>query len=552
MRRDGEELEINVQQMIFEFIGGLGIFLFGLKYMGDGLQKVAGDRLRELLDRFTSNPFMGVVAGAVVTVLLQSSTTTTVLTVGLVNAGFMTFRQAIGVIMGANIGTTMTAFIIGIDVKEYGLPILAIGAFLIFFFKNKKATNIGQTIFGLGALFFGLETMSGGMKPLRTLDAFSELTVSMSNNPILGVIIGTLFTVIVQSSSATIGILQELMGEGLVPLDAALPVLFGDNIGTTITAVIAAIGASIGAKRAAFVHVIFNVLGAVVFLLLLKPFTSYVEWLQNQLGLGPEMTVAFAHGSFNIANTVVQFPFVAVLAWVVIKLIPGEESLVDSKPQHLDPIFIEQSPALALDQAKEEVIRMGQYAYKGLEETSLYLNNKQQKHSEVAMQIEEALNNLDRKITDYLVELSSASLTDEESHKHSALMDSVRDFERIGDHFENIIELIDYKNSNKVQLTEQAVEDLNTMIDLTLMTVKQATKSLENMSREEALAVVQKENELDRMERSYRKKHIIRLNEGVCTGQAGIVFVDMISNLERIGDHAVNIAEEVLGEKESL
>ncbi|MBN9653696.1 Na/Pi cotransporter family protein [Halobacillus sp. GSS1] len=545
-------MEIDVQQMIFEFIGGLGIFLFGLKYMADGLQRTAGDRLRELLDRFTSNPFMGVLAGTVVTVLVQSSSTTTVLTVGLVNAGFMTFRQAIGVIMGANIGTTMTAFIIGIDIKAYGLPILAVGAFLLFFFKSKKVANFGQTIFGLGALFFGLEVMSGGVKPLRSLQAFQDLTVSMSDNPILGVIVGTLFTVIVQSSSATIGILQTLLGEGLVDLQAAIPVLFGDNIGTTITAVLASIGASVGAKRAAFAHVIFNVLGATVFLIFLVPFEKYVNWLQTSMDLEPEMTIAFAHGSFNIANAIVQFPFIAVLAWIVIKLVPGQDSEIDHKPQHLDPIFIEQSPSLALDQAKEEVVRMGEYAYKGLEETSLYLNNKQQKHSELAMQIEDALNNLDRKITDYLVDLSQASLSDEESHKHSALMDSVRDLERIGDHFENIIELIDYKNSNKVNLTPQAIEDLNTMFDLTLMTVKQATRSLETMSREEALAVVQKENELDRMERSYRKKHIIRLNEGVCTGQAGIVFVDMISNLERIGDHAVNIAEEVLGEKESL
>ncbi|WP_181350124.1 Na/Pi cotransporter family protein [Thalassobacillus sp. CUG 92003] len=546
-------MDIDVQQMIFEFVGGLGIFLFGLKYMADGLQRTAGDRLKDLLDRFTRNPFMGVLAGMVVTILLQSSSTTTVLTVGLVNAGFMTFRQAIGVIMGANIGTTMTAFIIGIDIKAYGLPILAVGAFLIFFFKNKKATNIGQTLFGFGALFFGLETMSGGMKPLRSMEAFQELTVSMSHNPILGVVIGTLFTFIVQSSSATIGILQQLFGEGLIDIEAALPVLFGDNIGTTITAVLAAIGASIGAKRAAFVHVIFNVLGAAVFVILLQPFESYVRWLRDSLGLNPEMTIAFAHGSFNIANTLVQFPFIAVLAWIVIKLVPGEDSFVEYKPKHLDPIFIEQSPSLALDQAKEEVLRMGEYAYKGLEETSFYLNKKNKKHSEVAMQIEEALNNLDRKITDYLVELSATSLTDDESHKHSALMDSVRDLERMGDHFENIIELIDYKNSNKVDLTEQAVEDLNDMFNLTLLTVKQAMKALETMDREEALEVVQKENQLDQMERNYRKKHIIRLNEGVCSGQAGIVFVDMLSNLERVGDHAVNIAEEVLGEKhESL
>ncbi|MBM7554755.1 Na/Pi cotransporter family protein [Thalassobacillus pellis] len=541
-------MEFDVQQMIFQFIGGLGIFLFGLKYMGDGLQRIAGDNLRDILDRFTKNPFLGVISGALITALVQSSSTTTVLTVGLVNAGFMTFRQAIGVIMGANIGTTMTAFIIGIDIKAYGLPILAVGAFMIFFFKNKKVTYIGQTLFGLGSLFFGLETMSGGMKPLRSLEAFTDLTVNMSQNPLLGVLIGTVFTVIVQSSSATIGILQELFGEGLVSIQAALPVLFGDNIGTTITAVLAAIGASTSAKRAAGVHVLFNLIGTTVFLLLLVPFTHYVDWLRGVLDLNPEMTIAFAHGSFNILNTIVQFPFIAVLAWVVVKLVPGEDTIVESKPRHLDPIFIQQSPTLALDQAKEEVLRMGEYAYKGLEETNAYLNSGQQKHAEVALQLEEALNNLDRKITDYLVMLASAPLTDEEGHKHSALLDSVRDIERIGDHFENIVELIDYKISNKVDLTEQANEDLNDMINLTLMTVRQAIKALETMDREEALAVVQKEDQIDQMERTYRKKHIIRLNEGACSGQAGIVFVDIISNLERIGDHAVNIAEEVLGE----
>ncbi|SIS53137.1 phosphate:Na+ symporter [Salimicrobium salexigens] len=545
-------LDISYQEIIFQFFGGLGIFLFGLKYMADGLQRTAGDRLRDILDKFTKNPFMGVIAGAVATGFLQSSSTTTVLTVGLVNAGFMTFRQAIGVIMGANIGTTLTAFIIGIDIKAYGLPILAIGAFMIFFFKNHKVSNWGQTIFGFGALFFGLETMGKGVEPLGNVQTFTDLTVSMSNNPILGVVVGVLFTVLVQSSSATIGILQSLMGEGLVSIDAALPVLFGDNIGTTVTAALAAIGASVGAKRAAFAHVIFNVLGAVIFLMLLVPFEAYVRWISSYLDLGPEMTIAFAHGSFNIANTIVQFPFIAILAWIVMKLVPGEDTVIEYKPQHLDPIFIEQSPSLALDQAKAEIIRMGDYAYKGLSETNLYLTSNLRKHSELATQVEEALNNLDRKITDYLVDLSQTSLSDDDSHKHGALLDSVRDFERIGDHFENLIELIDYKNTHKVNLTEQAHDDLNEMFSLTLETVNQATRSLEFMDEDEAREVVRKENELDRMERTYRKKHIIRLNEGICSGQAGIVFVDMLSNLERIGDHAVNVAEEVLGEKENL
>lgn len=243
------------------FFGGLGIFLFGIKYMGDGLQKAAGDRLREILDRFTTNPLMGVLAGIFVTILLQTSTGTTVLTIGLVSAGFMTLRQAIGVIMGANIGTTVTAFIIGIKITDYALPIIFVGTVLLFFLKSRAAKNLGEVIFGFGALFLGLELMGKALKPLREVQAFIDLTISMSDNPILGVVIGTVFTVAVQSSSASIGLLQTLFGQGALTLDAALPVLFGDNIGTTITAVLASIGASIAAKRAAFVHVLFNTFG---------------------------------------------------------------------------------------------------------------------------------------------------------------------------------------------------------------------------------------------------------------------------------------------------
>lgn len=541
-------MEIDIQTLIFEFIGGLGIFLLGIKFMGDGLQKSAGDRLRDILDRFTSNPFLGVLAGIIVTALIQSSSGTTVLTVGLVNAGFMTLRQAIGVIMGANIGTTVTAFIIGIDIGEYALPIMAVGAFLLFFFKNQKVNNAGQAIFGFGSLFFGLELMSSGMKPLRSLETFHELTVSMSDNPILGVVIGTIFTVIVQSSSATIGVLQGLFSEGALTLNAALPVLFGDNIGTTITAILASIGASVAAKRAALTHVLFNVIGTTIFLIIIGLFTSYVSFLQARLDLNPEMTIAFAHGSFNIFNTIMQLPFIGVLAWIVTKVVPGKDTIIEYKPKHLDPIFIERSASLALEQAKSEVIRMGEFASRGLEETNLYLSTNSPKHSELAMQIEDAINNLDRKITNYLIDISAKTLSEADSAKHTALMDSVRDIERIGDHFENIVELVDYKISHKVQMTDQAMEDLNNMFDLTLMTVKQAIESLDSMNREKALEVIQKEVEIDQMERSFRKKHIIRMNEGLCSASAGIVFVDIISNLERIGDHAVNIAEEVLGD----
>lgn len=542
-------LELNIQAMLFDFIGGLGIFLLGIKYMGDGLQRTAGDRLRNILDRFTSNPVMGVIAGIVVTILIQSSSGTTVLTVGLVNAGFMTLRQAIGVIMGANIGTTITAFIIGFDLGEYSLPIIGVGAFMLFFFKNPKITNIGLTIFGFGALFFGLDLMSAGVKPLSTLQAFSDLTLSMSEYPILGVIVGTVFTMIVQSSSATIGILQSLMLEGAIELKAALPVLFGDNLGTTITAILASIGATITARRAALTHVIFNLIGTIIILILLTPFTFLVSQIQEWLGLNPAMTIAFAHGIFNFSNTLIQLPFIAVLAMIVTKLVPGEDTVIQYKPQHLDPIFIQQSPTVALDQAKFEVIRMGEYAIQGLEETSSFLNTKNKKNEELAMQIEGALNNLDREITGYLVELSSSEFSEVDRNKHTMLLSAVRDIERIGDHYENVIELINYKISNKVDITEQGMIDLNEMFDLTISTVKESIHALSESDREAALSVVQKEKQIDNMEKTFRKKHIIRLNEGACTGTAGIVFADILSNLERIGDHAVNMVDEVLGEK---
>lgn len=542
-------MELNLQEMLFEFFGGLGIFLYGIKFMGDGLQKSAGERLRDVLDRFTTNPVMGVLAGLIVTVLVQSSSATTVITVGLVSAGFMTLRQAIGVIMGANIGTTITAFIIGIDVGEYALPIIALGSILLFFFKNKKVHNFGQIVFGFGSLFYGLELMSGGMKPLRSLEAFHDLTVELSSNPFLGVVIGTVFTVIVQSSSATIGILQGLHAENLINLDGALPVLFGDNIGTTITAVLAAIGTSVAAKRAAATHVLFNLIGTTIFLILLRPFTALIEILKDNLGLNPEMTIAFAHGIFNSTNTLIQLPFVAVLALIVTKLIPGEDSIVDYKAQHLDPVFIEQSPSIALGQAKEEVLRMGKFALKGLEETNEFLKSKNTKHSATAYQLEEAINNLDRKITDYLVDLATSSLSEHESEEHSMLIDTVRDIERIGDHFENIIELIEYQQANKVKMTDTAMDDLEIMFNLTVSTVEEALQALDQKNLDAARAVVKKEDEIDSMERSLRKQHILRMNEGQCSGQAGIVFVDIVSNLERIGDHAVNIAEYVLGDQ---
>ena len=542
-------MELEWQQMLFEFFGGLGIFLFSIKYMGDGLQKSAGDRLRDILDRYTTNPFMGVLVGIIVTVLIQSSSGTTVITVGLVSAGFMKLRQAIGVIMGANIGTTITAFIIGFDVGGYALPIMAVGAFLIFFFKKHIVQNVGEVIFGFGGLFLGLELMSGGMKPLRELEVFTDFTLAMSDHSILGLLAGTIFTLIVQSSSATVAILQGLYAEDLLSLKGSLPVLFGDNIGTTITAILASLGASVAAKRAAATHVLFNVVGSVIFLILLIPFTLYIEWISGVLNLESKMQIAFAHGSFNVANTILQFPLIGAWAYLVTKLIPGDDVSIEYKPKHLDVNFIEQSPSIAIGQAKEEILRMGALSIQGLEKTYAYLKTKSKRDSDLAYQVEDALNNLDQKITDYLVKISSQPLSDQDSSRHNMLMDTVRDIERIGDHFENILELIEYQEVHRIILTPDAIEDVSEMFELTIKTVEKAIEALNTNDVKLAQEVAEQENVIDKMERQFRKNHILRVNEGKCSGQAGIMFVDILSNLERIGDHACNVAEAVLGRR---
>lgn len=542
-------MEYNLQEMLFMFFGGLGIFLFGIKSMGDGLQKSAGNRLRDILDKYTSNPFLGVLAGIIVTVLIQSSSGTTVITVGLVSAGFMTLRQAIGVIMGANIGTTVTAFIIGFDVGAYALPIIAIGAILLFFFKKEKLQHLGQIFFGFGMLFYGLELMGSGMKSLRSSEYFIDLTQSMSDNPFLGVVVGTVFTVIVQSSSATIGILQELYAGGSIDLDAALPVLFGDNIGTTITAVLASIGASVAARRAAAAHVIFNIVGTTIFMILLIPFTQYIYWITDVLAIEDKMQIAFAHGTFNVVNTFIQFWFIGTIAWIVTKMVPGEDSIVDTKAQHLDPIFIQQSPSIAVEQAKFEVIRMGDFAKLGLDEARNYMTTGDKKHAEKSAHIEEALNSLNSKITDYLVKLAAVDLTEQESQEHKTLMHAINDIERIGDHVENIIELIDYKTATRVTLSTGAQKELTEMYDLTRATLEKSLQTLASGDMVEARQVIEMEAKLDMLERQFRKNHVVRLNTGECDGQAGMFFVDMLSNLERIGDHAMNITEITLEDR---
>ena len=542
-------MSINWQEIIFHFLGGLGLFLYSIKTMGDGLQQAAGDRLRYYIDKYTSNPFLGVLVGIVVTALIQSSTGVTVITVGLVSASLLTLRQAIGIIMGANIGTTVTSFIIGFKLGEYALPLIFLGTMFLFFTKNRTVNNIGRILFGVGGIFYALNLISAGMSPLKDLPQFKEYMVTLGQNPILGVVAGAVITVLIQASSATIGILQGLYAGGFLDLKGALPVLFGDNIGTTLTVIIAAAGANISAKRVAATHVTFNVLGTILCLILLGPFTSMIEYFQALLHLSPEMTIAFSHGAFNVSNTIVQFPFIGALAYFVTKLIPGEDEVVKYEPLYLDEQLIKQAPSIALGNAKKELLHLGNYAVKAFDLSYDYIINSNEKVAEKGHKTEEAINTIDEKLTRYLISLSSEALSQKESEVLTNILDSSRDLERIGDHAEALINLNDYLQRKNVQFSNSALEELEDIYRQTSEFVKDALESVENNDLEMAESLIERHEAINKMERVLRKTHIKRLNNGECSTQAGVNFIDIISHYTRVSDHAMNLAEKVLAEQ---
>ena len=542
-------MSINWQEIIFHFLGGLGLFLYSIKTMGDGLQQAAGDRLRYYIDKYTSNPFLGVLVGIVVTALIQSSTGVTVITVGLVSASLLTLRQAIGIIMGANIGTTVTSFIIGFKLGEYALPLIFLGTMFLFFTKNRTANNIGRILFGVGGIFYALNLISAGMSPLKDLPQFKEYMVTLGQNPILGVVAGAVITVLIQASSATIGILQGLYAGGFLDLKGALPVLFGDNIGTTLTVIIAAAGANISAKRVAATHVTFNVLGTILCLILLGPFTSMIEYFQALLHLSPEMTIAFSHGAFNVSNTIVQFPFIGALAYFVTKLIPGEDEVVKYEPLYLDEQLIKQAPSIALGNAKKELLHLGNYAAKAFDLSYDYIIDSNEKVAEKGHKTEEAINTIDEKLTRYLISLSSEALSQKESEVLTNILDSSRDLERIGDHAEALLNLNDYLQRKNVQFSSSALEELEEIYRQTSEFVKDALESVENNDLEKAQALIERHEAINKMERVLRKTHIKRLNNGECSTQAGVNFIDIISHYTRVSDHAMNLAEKVLAEQ---
>jgi phosphate:Na+ symporter len=551
-------LEVSWQEIIFAFVGGLGLFLFGINTMSDGLQSVAGDRMRSILEKGTRSPFRGVLTGILVTGLIQSSSATTVLTVGLVNAELLTLRQAIGVIMGANIGTTVTAYLIGFNLKDYALPILGLGAIIYLFAKQKKTQTIGKAIFGFGVLFFGLSIMGDGMKPLKDLSVFADFMVRIDNNALIGVVIGTVFTGIVQSSSATIGVLQELVNQGAVTYSQAVPILFGDNIGTTITALLAGVGASVAARRAALTHFLFNVMGTMIFLPLfvIGFLPEMITFVTNTLfsivpgftgtweTLNPKLQIAQTHAIFNMSNTLIHLPLVGVLAAIVTFFIPDREEHrdeVEFRIRFIDHRFLN-NPSVALAQATRETLRMAELTRQAFENAIEYFYTREESLAKRGEILEETIDNLERQITDFVVLASEKHLSREDSSQAQLILQSLNDIERIADISESIIEGADYATKHHVVFSGEAEQELAEMINLTRQTLESTLLTLERKDKILAQKVVAYEQRLDEMQEEYRKAHIRRLNERICNGNNGAVFLDLISNLERISDHCRNIA----------
>ena len=500
-------MSVNWQDIAFSFLGGLGLFLFSIKYMGDGLQQAAGDKLRFYIDKYTSNPFLGVLIGIVMTALIQSSSGVTVIVVGLVSAGLLSLRQAIGIVMGANIGTTVTSFMIGFKLGDYALPVIFLGAALLFFTSNKKLNNLGRILFGVGGIFFALNLMGDAVEPLKSVTAFKDYLATLGDRPVMGVIIGAGLTMLIQSSAATIGILQSLYSGGLLDLQGALPILFGDNIGTTITAVLAALGSNIAAKRVAGAHVLFNVIGTVLCLILLVPFTALIQWFKSVLGLTPEMTIAFAHGTFNIANTIVQFPFIGLLAYLVTKIIPGEDEINKYEALYLDRLLITQAPAIALGNAKKELVHLASYAIQSLEASYAFFAKGDEKYFDKVEKYETAVNSIDEELTTYLIDISNESLSVSENEVLASVLDSVRDLERIGDLAVASANLSQHIHSKGIEFSDTAKAELADVYNRTHRIALDSIRVVVDDDKVLAGQVILRHEELEKLENNC-VKHI--------------------------------------------
>ena len=545
-------------ETIFPLIGGLGLFLFGMKNLSTGIKNAAGNRLRKILHYLTINRLMGLIAGTGITCLLQSSSAVTVMVIGFVNAGLMTLKQAISVIMGANIGTTFTAWIVASitwlesygGIGAYALPMIGIGFGMTFFSKSNRVRSYGYALLGLGLLFLGLSFMKDSFNPLKESDIIRNTFLKFAEQPVLGVLVGTVFTIILQSSSATIAIVQVLAGTGLISFEAAIPLVLGDNIGTTITAQLAAMGTNTAAKRTAMAHTLFNVIGVIYIL----PFvyTGHYPYAITAMFGGTITTgnikwaIALAHTVFNVVNTIIFMPFIYWLEKLTTILVPARPSEVDAKPKYLEEHLLK-TPVVALEQTTREIVRMTEIARMGFNEAIHgFLENDRKALADVSMK-EDAVDNLQTEITRYLVALSRERLNEESSQKLPVLLHSVNDIERVSDHAENIMEIAERKIDQKIQISEMANSEIRAVVSEADSMMEEVIGALGQNNHVLARRALKREETINRMHIDFRNSHIERLNKGECGLIAGLVFMDVLSNIEKIGDHLTNVAQAVLG-----
>lgn len=547
----------------FGFLGGLGMFLYGMNIMADGMQKTAGSKMSSFLGMLTNNRFLAVALGALITAIIQSSGATTVMVVGFVSAGVLNLSQAVGVIMGANIGTTITAWIVSMsqlgDAFEvmkpgfYAPAIIGIGALLLVFAKSQKKKTIGEIMIGLGLLFIGLDFMSGSINPYTDAPIFAKAFEILGGNPLLGMIIGALVTALLQSSSASVGILQTLAMNGIVTTNAAIYITLGQNIGSCVTAMLSSMGGSRTAKRAAVMHLTFNVIGAIVFgsigfiFFSLRPAfaASNINAVQ----------ISIFHTIFNLTMTTLLFPFADVLVKIsgmVVKEKAEEEPVAEDAEtaatlKHLDERIFE-SPAFAVETAALEVVHMGQITYENVVRAIDAVLTVNSDEVETVFKTEQTINNMEKMLTEYLIKVDNLSLTEKQKKVVNNLFYSVSDIERIGDHAENLAEQAQYMVEHSLQFSTTGADDLKSISDSVLKSFQYAIDARQNGNMEAVRKVSQYEDDVDSQEEELREKHIERLSAGECKASSGVVFLDIISNLERVSDHAYNLAGYVKDE----
>ena len=530
---------------ILSMAGGLGLFLFGIRTMGDGLENAAGAKLKRMLEVLTGNRFLAVLVGFVVTAIIQSSTATTVMVVGFVNAGMMSLAQAVGVIMGANIGTTVTSLLIALNFSSVAAAAVLVGVILMLASKKTVVKNLGAIFTGFGLLFLGIDMMPDSMAPLRESAGFMNFIVTVSESPLrplFGIILGIVMTAVLQSSSASVGVLQTLAMQGLVPLKFSVFVLFGQNIGTCLTALFSTVGAKKNSKRAAVIHLLFNLIGTGIFILIAL-LTPYVEWIEK-LSPDPMAQIAISHIVFNIVSTVVMFPFAKVLVKLSCLLVPGkDDSESEMHCKFIDDRLLN-TPPFAVMQVSKEVARMAKLARDNFETSAHALINRSDKDLDKVMENEEIINYLNHHITSYLVKLNALDITDSDSDYIARVFHAINDIERVGDHAINLAEAAQHNIGEGLKFSDPAREELNQLCGsvVTLLERSMAAFDNQSLSDNEAKELSDLEEHIDDLTLECQDSHIFRLNRKECNTEAGMLYLNTITDFERVGDHAINIA----------